>query len=114
MDPTDIDAMLPMLPPEWLAELHRWAPTVLAALLVTTALVHASLPLARALHRWAGTTPARWDDTASARLLAVLEWLAAATGAVLAWVPRLAIGPREPRLPQRIETRAPSAEETQR
>jgi hypothetical protein len=93
MDPTDIDAMLPMLPPEWLAELHRWAPTVLAALLLTTALVHASLPLARALHRWAGTTPARWDDAPAARLLAGLEWLAAATGAVLAWVPRLAIGP---------------------
>jgi len=41
------------LPPEWLDLVHAWAPYALAALLCTTALVHALLPIARAVERWA-------------------------------------------------------------
>ena len=80
------------LPPEWLDLVHAWAPYALAALLCTTALVHALLPIARAVERWAATTPARWDDDPAHRLVAALEWLAAASALVLSLVPRITIG----------------------
>jgi len=81
-----------LLPPEWLAALHAWAPYALAALLLTTAFVHALLPVARAVERWAQSTPARWDDAPTHRLVAALEWLAAASALVLSLVPRITIG----------------------
>lgn len=91
MDPTTIDAL--PLPPELLAEVHRWAPSVLAALLLTTLLVHALLPVARRIEMWARASAATWDDAPARRLVEVLAWLAEVTSALLAWVPRLAVGP---------------------
>jgi len=80
------------LPAEWLAALHAWAPYALAALLLTTALVHALLPVARAVELWAQTTPARWDDGPAHRLVEALEWAASASALVLSLVPRITVG----------------------
>lgn len=81
------------LPPEWLAAAHDWAPSVLAALILTTALARLALPVARRVELWAVTTPATWDDGPARSLVSALEWLVAATSAVLAWLPRLTMGP---------------------
>lgn len=92
-----MDPMDPMpLPPDWLAALHEWAPSALAGLLITTALVHLLLPIARAVERWAIVSAATWDDGPAHQLVSVLEWLASATAAILAWIPRLAIGGTRP------------------
>ncbi len=87
MDETQIP-----LPPAWLEAAHQWAPYVVAALVLTTALVHLLLPIARAVERWAVTTPAAWDDGPARRLVEVLEWLAGLSQILLALVPRLAVG----------------------
>jgi hypothetical protein len=90
---TDLDAILALVPPAWLAALHEWAPAVLAALALTTATAHALLPLARRLELWAIGTSAAWDDGPARGLVVALEWLATASGWLLAWLPRLTAGP---------------------
>jgi hypothetical protein len=82
-----------LLPPAWLAASHEWAPAVLAALALTTATAHALLPLARRLELWAIGTSAAWDDGPARALVVGLEWLATASGWLLAWLPRLTAGP---------------------
>lgn len=87
-----MDLPADIIPPSWLAFAHEWAPHVIAALVLTTILAHALLPLARRFEAWARTTKTTVDDEGARRLVAVLEWLAAASSALLAFLPRLAIG----------------------
>lgn len=87
-----MDDPMNMLPPAWLPHVQAWAPRLLAALLLTTALVHLLLPIARAVERWALTTPATWDDGPARRAVEVLEWAAGLSQLLLALVPRLAVG----------------------
>lgn len=87
MDETQIP-----LPPAWLEAAHQWAPYVVAALVLTTALVHLLLPIARAVERWALTTPATWDDGPARRAVEILEWLAGLLRLLLTYVPRIALG----------------------
>jgi hypothetical protein len=94
MDPDTIDdALLPMLPPAWLDAIHAWAPTVLAALVFTTLLARLLLPLARRIEAYARASARTWDDAPARRLVEVLAWLAELASALLAWMPRIAMGP---------------------
>jgi len=86
MDPSHL------IPADWLATLHSWAPYVLGALAITTIAAHTLLPLARRVEEWARSTPATWDDGAAAKLVIVLEYAALASQALLAALPRLAVG----------------------
>ena len=102
------------IPPDWLEAVHAWAPSVLAALVLTTALVHLALPVARAIERWAITTPVAWDDGPARRLVEALEWLASALSAVLAWLPRLAVGTGRAAVPPAARSRGFAREVAER
>ena len=86
MDPSHL------IPADWLATLHSWAPYVLGALAITTIAAHTLLPLARRVEEWARSTPATWDDGLAARAVIALEYAALASQALLAALPRLAVG----------------------
>lgn len=86
-----------LIPQPWLDAAAAWAPYVLAVLILTTALVHALLPLARAVEDWANTTAVTWDDSAARRAVEILEWLAGFTALLLPLVPRLAMGGLAPK-----------------
>lgn len=92
MDPIPLD----LIPAPWLAAAHQWAPYMLAALVLTTALSRALLPVARRVEVWARETPATWDDGLAGKAVIAIEWIAAASAGVLAWVPRLAMRPPQP------------------
>ena len=87
-----IDPLLSVLPAPWLAAIEAYAPTVLAWLLAITVLVHLLVPISRAVERWAVASSVTWDDGPARRFAEIVEWLAGATRAVLAFLPRLAIG----------------------
>lgn len=87
-----MDDLIPLIPSAWLAAAHEYAPAVLGALAVTTVLVRLLLPLARQVETWAAASSARWDDEPARQAVAVLEWLAGASAALLAMVPRLTVG----------------------
>lgn len=65
------------------------APYALAILVALTVLSHALQAGARALQRWATTTPAQWDDAAAARLVRWADGLAAALEWIAALLPRV-------------------------
>lgn len=81
-----------LLPPPWLAWIEHWTPYVLLALLLTTALAHALLPLGRWLRDRALATTATWDDRVALALVDGCLWVIAVSSTILAWLPRLAIG----------------------
>lgn len=83
---------LSALPAPWLAAIEAYAPRVLAWLLIVTVLVHLLVPIARAVERWAVASSVTWDDGPARWVAERIEWLAKALRAVLAYLPRLAIG----------------------
>jgi hypothetical protein len=90
---TDLDTLLALVPPSWLAAAHEWAPSVLLALTATTLAARLLLPLARRLELWCVGTSVAWDDGPARALVVALEWLSAASGWALAWMPRVTAGP---------------------
>jgi hypothetical protein len=80
------------LPQPWIDAWATWAPYLLAALVVTTALVHLLLPVARIVERWARASAVTWDDAPARRLVEILTWLASLTALLISLIPRLAMG----------------------
>lgn len=102
MDTIDPTALLHLLPPEWLAALTAWAPTVVLVVAVTSALAHAVLALAPRLEAWALATESTADDVAVARLLVAARYVATASSWLAAILPRLTVGrPARPALVDR-------------
>ncbi|MBZ0118151.1 MAG: hypothetical protein K8H88_14210 [Sandaracinaceae bacterium] len=74
--------------------LEQAAPYVLAILVALTALAHTFQSAARALQRWAATTPAKWDDEAAARFVRFADALATVLDWIGALLPRIGFGRR--------------------
>lgn len=84
---------LSLIPDSWRPVIAEWSVYIVAALAITTALVHVLRPIARAVQRWSLTTAATWDDGPARWCADRLDWLAGALDVVLGYLPHATIAP---------------------